>query len=387
MKHIARAFLACVFFATIIGCEEQAENREDLSKSYSTAWILEDSLTLSSSAQDTIYDGWPYFIDRHFYLLSFSSYQAFRFDHSGNIQSTVGKGKGKGPGENLYIQAITEVDSLVGFFDNWQQSIRLYDQTGEPQGSLKLDYEKADNIFYIDADYRAFNYYRGKFYNYIGYGEVHHGDPTYYDFPILGIHDLNGKLLTLSGERDAAYHEHHIPYAHSVYVAIDSFSERILVSQKASDSWETYDLEGNFLARYGQKGSNIADQTWPDVGFYGQASNATQRKQMVEKIFSTPQYNFLCAIGPDYVIRSYRRGVEDYEGMFNFLDKPHYLQIYDRNGRLLADEPAPDLHFTPVAYKDGLLWVSLARSYDVDAYSYTLYGYRLAVETKGGSRG
>ncbi len=73
--------------------------------------------------------------------------------------------------------------------------------------------------------------------------------------------------------------------------------------------------------------------------------------------------------------------------MVNFLDKPHYLQVYDRNGRLLADEPAPDLHFTPVAYKDGLLWVSLARSYDVDAYSYTLYGYRLAVETKGGSRG
>ena len=123
-------------------------------------------------------------------------------------------------------------------------------------------------------------------------------------------------------------------------------------------------------------GRYIRDQEWPE-------SNAKVGSQrIIDLIFNTPQYGFLCALGSEYVIRSYRRGVADHEGLVNFLDKPHYLQVYDADGTLLADDPAPDLSFMPVGVEDGALWVNLARSYDVEEYTYTLYRYRLVVETK-----
>ena len=70
------------------------------------------------------------------------------------------------------------------------------------------------------------------------------------------------------------------------------------------------------------------------------------------------------------------------EGLINFLDKPHFLQVYDREGNLIADQEAPDFHFMPVAVKDGELWVHLRTSYNSSDYSFTLYRYRLDIQEK-----
>ena len=375
-------FFGALLLLISVACSPDASSDTESASSHHVSWVLEDSLTLKSSATDTLYEGWPYFADDRFYLLSFYDYKAHGFSAEGEVASVVGKGLGKGPGETLFVQAMTGVDSLVGLFDNWQQSLLLYEQSGVPLVPLELEstIEGSQTPYYLNADTRGFKYFQGRFYNYAEIGTINHHDPAFYDEPFLAVHDRNGKLLSVSGERDDIYHEHHIPYAYLIDVQVDSFRDRVLISQRASSTWETFDLDGNFIARYGEPGRYITDQDWPDIGFRGEPTGSEQHKLIVDLMFGTPEYHYLCALGPDHVIRSYRRGVDDYEGMMNFLDMPHYLQVYDADGNLLSDEPAPDFYFMPVAFKDGLLWVSLARSYDVDNFSYTLYGYRLVVE-------
>ena len=376
-------FFGALLLLISVACSPDASSESKSASSHHVSWVLEDSLTLKSSATDTLYEGWPYFADDQYYILSFFSYKAHRFTSVGQHQATIGKGLGKGPGESLYVQAMVAYDSLVGFFDNWQQMLLTYDLDGHPLDKVKLSPQHGESEvpYYINADSRVFNYYQGRFYNHIGNGSTNPHEPEYYEGPFLGIHSREGNLLQVAGERDANYLDNHIPYAYLVDIAIDSFQDRVLVSQRASHTWEVYDLEGNFKAKHGQPGHYIADQDWPDVGFRGEPSTSEQFGTLTKHSFDTPEYIFVCALGADYVLRSYRRGITYEEGMLGFLDKPHYLQVYDADGNLLSDEPAPDFYFMPVAFKDGLLWVSLSRSYSIDDYSYTLYGYRLVVET------
>ncbi|MEM9986815.1 MAG: hypothetical protein AAF804_17110 [Bacteroidota bacterium] len=380
-KHSFLTYSILIGWWVLSACQEQpaAVNQSQVVAN----WTLVDSLVLESNPADTLFEGWPYYGDSSFYVVSFlHDFKARRYDLEGNKRSIIGKGRGKGPGELLFLQALGVVDSLVGLFDVLSQSLMLYDTSGEPLRPIK--FESTDpasgKAYSINADNRIFNYYQGKFYSLVGYLKTSHRKPEYYEYPFLSIHDRTGKLLRVVGERDSAYHEKLMAYQYKVSISIDSFAERILVSQPVSHTWETYDLEGNFVARYGEPGSYIADQTWEGISFEGNPQTPEQRRQFIDLIFQSPKYHHLTALPSGHVIRSYSRGVGDYEGMMNFLDKPHFLQIYDAGGKLISDAPAPDFYFMPVAVMDGDLWVNLARSYDPETYRYTLYRCRLEIQ-------
>ena len=366
--------LLCLW--SLYACEPQPTHPKEAPQ---LQWTLIDSLVLESSSADTIFDGWPYYGNGDFYLLSFYDFKARRYDTEGNLHAIIGKGMGKGPGEVLMLQAMNTVGSQVGLFDNLSQSLALYDTSGHVLRPIKFEKSvpSTGETYSLNADNRVFNYYQGKFYNLVQYIKANHYEPKLYEYPFIAIHDQKGNLLNVFGERAPIFQEKLMPQQHKVHISIDSFAHRILVSQPASHTWETYDLEGNLLAHYGEPGAYIADQTWEGIDFEGKPQNTAQNKQVVDLIFQSPKYHHLVALPTGHVIRSYRRGVEDYEGMMNFLDKPHFLQVYDADGNLISDAPAPDFYFIPVAVVEGDLWVNLARSYDPHAYTYTLYRYRL----------
>lgn len=371
--------LLCLW--SLYACQEEQPASSDSKPISSVQWTLVDSLVLESSPADTIFDGWPYYGNGDFYLLSFYDFKARRYDSEGNLRAIIGKGIGKGPGEVLMVQAMGTVGSQVGLFDNLSQSLALYDTSGQVLRPIKFERSllSSGETYSLDADNRIFNYYQGKFYSFAWCLKADHYEPELYEYPFIAIHDQKGKLLNVVGERAPIFQEKLMPHNHSVYISIDSFANRILVSQPASHTWETYDLEGNLAAHYGEPGAYIADQAWEGIDFEGQPQNPAQHKQEIDLYFKSPKYHHLVALPSGHVVRSYRRGVEDYEGLMNFLDKPHFLQVYDAEGNLISDAPAPDFYFIPVAVVEGDLWVNLARSYDPHAYTYTLYRYRLEI--------
>ena len=366
--------LLCLW--SLYACEPQPTHPKEVPQ---LQWTLIDSLVLESSSTDTIFDGWPYYGNGDFYILSFYDFKARRYDSEGNLRAIIGEGMGKGPGEVIMLQAMSVVDSMIGFYDIMLQHLVLYDTSGAILQPIKFETTAPSTreTYYLNADNRVFNYYQGKFYNFTYSREGDHFEPGYYEHPFLAIHDRKGKLLSVGGEWAPIFQEKVMPQNYTVSIYIDSFAHRILVSQPASHTWETYDLEGNLLAHYGEPGAYIADQTWESIDFEGRPQTAAQRKQETSLTFQSPKYHHLVALPTGHVIRSYRSGVEDYEGMMNFLDKPHFLQVYDAEGNLISDAPAPDFYFIPVAVVEGDLWVNLARSYDPHAYTYTLYRYRL----------
>ena len=371
-------FLICSTCLIFCGCREESQEPP----TFSVEWILSDSLVLKSSLTDTIMDGWPYFLDGNFYLLSFFKAKAYGFDQKGQMINTMGKGYGQGPEEFLDVSALTSIDSLMGIYQSTGNKISFFTASGRLHHELNLGTEINKETFYTNIDTRRFNFYKNRFYNPVDPGNINHHFFEYYDLPIFSIHDQEGHLINVHGKRALIYNEKMLPYARTVYVEIDSFNEQILISQHASHRWEKYLLDGAFVGQYGIPGKYISDQDWPDVGFTGLPQTKENKRREIEMIFNTPQYTYMIALTSDYYIRSYRRGIEIEEGIFNFLDKPHYLQIYNQEGHLLSDGPAPDLYFMPVAVQEGELWVNLKRSYNTGDFSYTLYRYRLLITSR-----
>ena len=379
----ALLFLLIVF--SLAACEEEEKNQSlDLSENVELTWILEDSVVLHSSVSDTLRAPWPYRFGNKFYLLDFFASKGYGFDSEGEIEQVFGNGPGEGPGEFRRLAAMCQIDTMIGIVDPGAMGVWIYTPQGVAQGLLSLQTAIGeDTFYYVNSDLRKFQSYRNRMYNFAEPGAINHDKQAYYDLPFLAIHDLQGALQRVVGKRAAIYHERLLTYAYLVDIDIDPFRNLLLVSQQASEQWDAYDLDGNFLYSRGIAGKAIQDQDFPSYQFEGASMSSQQaNKSLIDLIFQQPEYRFVFALPNGMVMRSYRRGVEEYELLNNFLDKPHYLQIYDKDGNLVSDEPAPDPYFIPIGREGNAIWVSLERSQHLDAYSYTLYKYRADIKER-----
>ncbi|MEO1383508.1 MAG: hypothetical protein AAFV78_09780 [Bacteroidota bacterium] len=272
---------------------------------------MTDSLTLKSSLTDTIVDGWPYYHNDQFYLLSFFYGKAYRFDLEGRMTHIIGKGYGKGPGEFLDVSAMVGMDSMMGIYQMLGGRLALFDSEGGMAKDITLGTEIDGGLYYTNVLNRKFNYYQGRFFNETDPGSINHNFPAYYDLPILSVHDQQGALLNVSGARAPIYRDRLLPYARTVYVDVDSFDNQIFVSQMAAHTWETFNLDGVPTGQFGFPGQYIEDQDWPSIGFVGNPENMEQRQRIIELIFTSPEYGFMLRMPSGHAIRSYRRGVED----------------------------------------------------------------------------
>ena len=230
------SYTAVVLLVVLAGCSTEPDTQADPQQ---VRWVLEDSLVLHSSPTDTIFDGWPYYLNGRFYLMSQAKRQAYGFDRQGRMVAVLGDGIGKGPGELLFPNALTAYDTLIGVYEDLQQALSLFQPDGQFVRRLTLTptNEAHPSGYYPNASDRVFNVYQQTMYNFARSGGVNPDEPTYYEMPFVAIHDAAGHLQRVVGTRAPRYQTNLLPYAYQVRVGIDSFRARILVSQKAAHQW------------------------------------------------------------------------------------------------------------------------------------------------------
>ena len=372
MPHI---FLSLFLIFCFTSCTQN--NSEKHTRSYT--WHLVDSLLLESAKQDTIFYAWPYIQDKRVFLFSPLTLNAFEFDQSGKMIQVYGKGSGQGPGEFISLDAIVLMGDQTGLFDGQQHKLHLFDRQGELVNVLHFSNTASpddEHVFYANAFKRELAYGNKSIFSYVHPETVNHDDPRFYQLPFLAKYDHTGKMKKIFGKRPPIYSKKNLAYQPEAWISYDPFEKHLIVSLSASPQLDVYDTNGVWLEAFGQTGKYIEDQEFPNYPFPMGYTTQKGRKALVRLMFEAPEYGNP-VLTEQYIMRTYRRGIPLSDNLFNFMDKPHFAQIYNRHKQLLWDGPLPpSITFIHTGVQNKF-WVSPPNAYDAEHYRYKLFLFEL----------
>lgn len=355
----------------LMACQPSGnQNLQDLSDQYELTWAIEDSLSLTGSDSLELKGGLVYMMGQRAIVLNHLDLNIWVFDPQGTKPRIIGR-FGNGPGEFSSLQVVTGDTSLLIALDMSLNRISMFDTWGNYLGANMISRGENDSPYIMDTGFKQAKYCgNGQFLIPISSGRyIDNLNEEFYQEPSIGLYDTTGSLIRTFAPRADIYMEHKfLAYMNRVLIDFDEKESLVYLSQEATHVIEGFNLKGEKTTSFGfpaKYGNSKTPFSLPRGG---------ESKDYDYPIMKAVIFQDVVVLD-DYILHFYRIGLpQNLEGKsFHRYDKPLYVQVYDKEGNLLADEPAPADWFS-VKETEGndYLWATQKGAYNEENYSFTI---------------